>query len=64
MELVNDVHGNPLDVKILNATGELSESVEYAHKTCTYDSVGNLLTEYYLDNKGKYMHQRNMVMPE
>lgn len=53
MEFVNDVHGNPLDVKILNATGELSESVEYAHKTCTYDSVGNLLTEYYLDNKGK-----------
>lgn len=49
----NDEHGNPLDVKILNATGELSESVEYAHKTCTYDSIGNLLTEYYLDNKGK-----------
>ena len=53
LEFANDEHGNPLDVKILNATGELSESVEYAHKTCTYDSVGNLLTEYYLDNKGK-----------
>lgn len=53
LEFVNDVHGNPLDVKIQNATGELSESMEYAHKTCTYDSIGNLLTEYYLDNKGK-----------
>lgn len=53
LEFANDEHGNPLDVKILNATGELSESVEYAHKTCTYDSVGNLLTEYYLDKKGK-----------
>lgn len=49
----NDVHGNPLDVRILNATGELSENVDFAHKTCTYDSVGNLLTEYYLDKKGK-----------
>lgn len=49
----NDVHGNPLDVRILNATGELSENVDFAHKSCTYDSVGNLLTEYYLDSKGK-----------
>ena len=49
----NDEHGNPLDVKILNATGELSECVDFAHKSCTYDSVGNLLTEYYLDSKGK-----------
>lgn len=64
LEFANDEHGNPLDVKILNATGELSESVEYAHKTCTYDSVGNLLTEYYLDKKEKYMPLRNMVMQE
>lgn len=49
----NDEHGNPLDVKILNATGELSECVDFAHKSCSYDSVGNLLTEYYLDSKGK-----------
>ncbi len=27
LEFANDEHGNPLDVKILNATGELSESV-------------------------------------
>lgn len=53
LEFVNDVHGNPLDVRILNATGELSENVDFAHKSCTYDSVGNLLTEYYLDSKGK-----------
>lgn len=53
LEFANDVHGNPLDVKILNATGELSENVDFAHKSCTYDSVGNLLTEYYLDSKGK-----------
>ena len=53
LEFANDVHGNPLDVKILNATGELSECVDFAHKSCTYDSVGNLLTEYYLDSKGK-----------
>lgn len=39
MEFVNDEHGNPLDVKFMNATGKLSESVAYAHKTCTYDSL-------------------------
>mgnify|MGYP002729280693 FL=1 len=44
MEFVNDEHGNPLDVKFMNATGKLSESVAYAHKTCTYDSLGNQLT--------------------
>lgn len=53
LEFVNDEHGNPLDVKVLNATGELSECVDFAHKSCTYDSIGNLLTEYYLDSKGK-----------
>lgn len=53
MEFVNDEHGNPLDVKFMNATGKLSESVAYAHKTCTYDSLGNQLTEFYLDNNGK-----------
>lgn len=53
LEFVNDEHGNPLDVKILNASGELSECVDFAHKVCTYDSIGNQLTEYYLDKQGK-----------
>lgn len=53
LEFINDKHGNPLEVKVLNATGELSECVDFAHKICTYDSIGNQLSEYYLDKQGK-----------
>ncbi len=52
-EFDNDSKGNVTDLKILNASGELIETTSFARKTCTYDSIGNLLTEYYLDKKGK-----------
>ena len=53
MLFVNDEHGNVTDLRLLNASGELAESPVYAHKVCTYDSVGNLRSEYYLDRSGK-----------
>lgn len=48
----NDERGNPLDVKFLNAQDELMESASWVHKTCTYDSIGNQLTEFYHDSTG------------
>lgn len=50
---VNDARGNMTDLKLLDASGKLIETALYAHKTCTYDSLGNLLTEYYIDKQGK-----------
>lgn len=52
-EFINDAKGNVTDLKILNASGDLIETALFAHKKCTYDSTGNLLTEYYLDKGGK-----------
>lgn len=60
MEFVNDNHGNVLDLKMLNTSGALTESANFAHKVCTYDSVGNNTSEYYLDQSGKvYIPARN-----
>ena len=53
LEYTNDSHGNVLDLKILDAKGELIETTGFARRKCTYDSVGNQLTEYYLDATGK-----------
>lgn len=52
-QLKNDEKGNPIEFKLLNANDELMENASWAHKTCTYDSVGNQLTEYYYDKSGK-----------
>lgn len=49
----NDDKGNPLEVKYLNAEGKLSESMPNAWTISTYDSIGNQLSMYYLDDKGK-----------
>ena len=51
--LTNDEHGNPTDIKFLNAVDELMEGATWKHKTCSYDSIGNLLTEFYHDADGK-----------
>lgn len=50
---VNDKHGNPIDTKLYNTSGQLSDESIYSHKVCTYDSVGNTTSEYYLDQNGK-----------
>ena len=49
----NDAHGNNLEMRILDANGELVETANYAHKINTYDDKGNMLTEYYLNANGK-----------
>ena len=51
--ITNDEHGNPTDIIFLNAVDELMEGATWKHKTCTYDSIGNLLTEFYHDANGK-----------
>lgn len=48
----NDECGNPLDIKFLNANDELMDDASWVHKSCTYDSVGNQLSEYYHDKEG------------
>ncbi len=48
----NDEHGNMIDVKFLNASDELMEGAGWTHKTCNYDSIGNLVTEFYYDANG------------
>ena len=50
--LKNDEHGNPIDIKFLNAADELMEGANWQHKTCRYDSIGNLTSEFYHDAKG------------
>ena len=49
----NDEHGNVVDMKILNSSDDLMESTTWSHRICTYDSVGNVLTESYYDGQGK-----------
>lgn len=49
----NDENGNQLDIKILNANDELMDDASWVHKTCTYDSVGNQISEYYYNRDGK-----------
>lgn len=50
---VNDEKGNPIDVRFLNANDELMDDASWSHKKCTYDSVGNMLSEYYYDKNDK-----------
>ena len=50
--LTNDEHGNPIDIKFLNVADELMEGASWKHKTCNYDSIGNLTSEFYHDAKG------------
>lgn len=51
----NDDKGNCTSRKYLNVEGKLSESMPCAYIAQTYDSVGNQLSLYYLDSKGKPM---------
>lgn len=52
-EFRNDEYGNVIEIKFLNAVGELMDDGLWAHKSCTYDSIGNILSEYYYDKKGE-----------
>lgn len=52
VEMKNDNTGNVTDIKILDPSGKLIDTSSYSRKMCTYDSIGNLLTEIYVDEKG------------
>lgn len=52
MVFENDAHGNVVDLKLLNSSDEMAQMVAYAHKKCTYDSIGNQLSEYYYNSEG------------
>lgn len=52
MAMSNDEHGNQLDLQYLNTSGELIEDAAWVHRKCTYDSIGNQLSEYYYDREG------------
>lgn len=51
-ETDNDERGNILEARILDTSGKLIDTSSFARKVCTYDSVGNQLSEIYLDDKG------------
>ena len=53
LTMKNDEHGNVVDMKVLNSSDDLVETGSWSHKTCTYDSVGNALSELYYDAQGK-----------
>lgn len=52
MELDNDPTGNVIEYRLLDTHGKLIETSSFARKKCDYDSIGNLLKETYLDEKG------------
>lgn len=52
VETDNDATGNPLEYRMLDIEGKLVETASFARKICSYDSIGNLLVETYLDEKG------------
>lgn len=62
-KFVNDDKGNIIDHKLLDASGELVETAYFAHKKSTYDSLGNMLTEYYFDKTERYTHLPNWDTP-
>lgn len=49
----NDASGNVLEYKILDTEGKLVDTPSYARKICTYDSIGNMIQETYIDDNGK-----------
>ncbi len=51
LETDNDEKGNITEYRILNPSGKLIDTASFARKECRYDSVGNLLSEMYLDDK-------------
>lgn len=52
LKRINDSKGNPLSIELLNSDGEPIEASTWTQKICTYDSIGNLLTEYYINKDG------------
>lgn len=52
VETDNDELGNLTELRILDSKGKLIDTSSFARKVCQYDSVGNLLAETYLDDKG------------
>lgn len=52
LETDNNSTGNPMEYRIFDMEGKLVDTSSYSRKSCTYDSIGNLLIETYLDEKG------------
>lgn len=53
IDIKNDDKGNIEDLVFLNLDKKLVDTPSYAHKQCSYDSLGNMLTEFYLNEKGE-----------
>lgn len=53
IETDNNQTGNPTEYRLLDPDGKLIETSSFARKTCSYDSIGNLIVESYLDENGK-----------
>lgn len=53
IDIENSPTGNPTEIRLLDNEGKLIETSSYARKSCSYDSIGNLIAEIYLDETGK-----------
>lgn len=52
VETDNDQTGNVVEFRLLDTKGKLIETSSFSRKACSYDSVGNLLVETYLNENG------------
>lgn len=52
IETDNDVKGNVLEIRIKDLQGNLIDSPSFSRKECSYDSIGQLLTDVFLDENG------------
>lgn len=52
LETDNNETGNVIEYRILDTKGNLIDTSSFARKSCSYDSIGNLLVETYLDENG------------
>lgn len=59
IKISNDEHGNPLDLQFLTANNEYVDAAIETHIVRTYDTIGNMITEYYLNEKGEIFEPAN-----
>lgn len=52
IEFTNDDHGNALTIDLKTPDGKFIDTAGISRVVRTYDEVGNMLTEFYLDEKG------------
>ena len=53
MEIKNDERGNILELKFLDSSGKLIDSPSGAREVHTVDSVGRILSLFFLEESGK-----------